>query len=100
MALLILRLILIMVASAIGVSLIKSNVVPVDNVLMLWTAPLGMIALALTLIAGDILIRRKQLDVISSVYFGLIVGMFLAYVAGLALTPVLPDNRDVRNIVN
>ena len=100
MALLILRLILIMVASAIGVSLIQTNVVPVDDVLMLWAAPLGMILLAVGLIAGDILIRRKQLDVISSVYFGLIVGMFLAYVAGLALTPVLPHHAALRNAVN
>ena len=44
--------------------------------------------LALGIIALDIAIRRKQLDVISSVYFGMVVGMFLAYVVGLILTPL------------
>ena len=36
-------------------------------------------------IVTDIAIRRKQLDVISSVYFGLVVGMFLSYIVGLVL---------------
>ncbi len=31
---------------------------------------------------------QKQLEVISSVYFGTIVGLFLAYVVGLALAPL------------
>jgi uncharacterized protein YacL len=43
-------------------------------------------------IAIDVLIRRKQLDTLSAVYFGLIVGLFLTYVLQLALSPVLPEN--------
>ena len=35
------------------------------------------------------IIPRKRLDAISAIYFGLIVGLFLAYVGGLALTPFL-----------
>ncbi|HLA83262.1 MAG TPA: PIN domain-containing protein [Thermoguttaceae bacterium] len=100
MALLILRLIFIMVASAIGVSLIKTGVIPADNAAMLWSGELGMIGLALAVIVGDVLVRRKHLDVISSIYFGLIVGLFLSYVAGLAMTPVLPDDLATRNAVN
>ena len=41
-------------------------------------------------ILADVLIPQKPLDTISAVYFGMIVGLFLAYVAGLALTPLFP----------
>ncbi|MBN2024030.1 MAG: TRAM domain-containing protein [Pirellulales bacterium] len=100
MALLILRLIFVMVASAIGVSIIRHEIVPADNAAMQWAALGGMIGLSLVVIVVDMLIRRKQLDVISSVYFGLIVGLFLAYVVGLALTPVLPNDATIRSIIN
>ncbi len=43
---------------------------------------------ALTVIATDVLIRRKRIDMISSVYFGLVVGLFLTYVMSLALSPL------------
>jgi uncharacterized protein YacL len=100
MGLLVLRLIFVMVASALGVSLIRSHIVPSDSAVMTWAALGGMIGLALCVIGVDMLIRRKQLAVISAVYFGLIVGLFLAYVAGMALMPVLPDDPVVRRAVN
>lgn len=43
---------------------------------------------SLLVIAADVLIRRKRIDLISSVYFGLVVGLFLTYVMTLALTPL------------
>jgi uncharacterized protein YacL len=51
----------------------------------------GLIALALIVIAVDMLSRRKSLEIISAVYFGLLVGLLLAYVANLALSPLLPE---------
>ena len=36
----------------------------------------------------DIFLRNKRIDMISSVYFGLVVGLFLTYVVNLALTPL------------
>ena len=36
----------------------------------------------------DLLLRNKRIDMISSVYFGLVVGLFLTYVVNLALTPL------------
>jgi uncharacterized protein YacL len=104
MGLIILRLIFIMVASAIGVTMIRSCVVPPDNDVMIWSALGGMIALAVCVIGIDVAIRRKQLATISAVYFGLIVGLFLAYVVGLALTPVMPqpkpDQPPFRDAIN
>ena len=52
----------------------------------------GMIALPMLVIAVDSSIRKKNLTVITAVYFGLLVGVFLNYVAILALTPILPKS--------
>ena len=95
MGLFIVRLVFIMVASALGVSLIKEALVPADSPFLSWAAPIGMIALALAVIGTDIAIRRKQLDTISAVYFGLIIGLFLAYVLGLALNPLFPSEGEL-----
>lgn len=43
---------------------------------------------AIAAIGLDILIRNKRIDMITSVYFGLVVGLFLTYVVDLALTPL------------
>ncbi len=91
MGLFVVRLVFIMVSSALGVSLIKEALVPADSEFFSWAAPIGMISLALCVIGIDVAIRRKQLDAISAVYFGLIIGLFLAYVLGLALTPLFPS---------
>jgi len=90
MGLIILRFMFVIVASGLAVFIIYSGVLPKDSPGMAWGVFLGLIALAVGVIAIDISFRRKQLDVISAVYFGLIVGLFLAYVAGLALTPLFP----------
>lgn len=57
-----------------------------------WGVLGGMIGMALTAIGIDASIRRKDLTVITAVYFGVTVGMFLTYVAILALTPILQPN--------
>jgi uncharacterized protein YacL len=51
--------------------------------------------LALGVIAVDIFTPRKRIEVISAIYFGLLVGVLLAYVMILALTPLLPENRSL-----
>ena len=57
---------------------------------MPWAILGGMLLICSCVIALDICIRRKRVDTISAVYFGLVVGLFMAYVAGLALTPLFP----------
>jgi len=90
MALLILRCIFLMMAIALAFFIVNSGLIPRDNPWMYWGGLAGPILLALGVIGLDVGIRRKQLDVISAVYFGLIVGLFMAYVAYLALTPLFP----------
>jgi uncharacterized protein YacL len=46
------------------------------------------VAGAALVVAADMALRQKRIDMISSVYFGLIVGLGLTYAANLALTPL------------
>ena len=59
-----------------------------------WAVLLVMIALPLAVIGIDSSLRRKDLTVITAIYFGLLVGVFLTYIAVLALTPILAANSD------
>ena len=98
MALLILRIGFIVVASGLGIWLIRQKAEPLnlsfrDNPAVTY---IGVILVALLVIWADMAARKKRLDTISAVYFGLIVGLFLTYIAGLALTP-LPITDQARD---
>jgi uncharacterized protein YacL len=90
MALIILRCIFTLATAGLAVSIINSSTFPREPEWLAFAVLGGLLALAAGVIALDAFIRRKQLDVISSVYFGLIVGMFLAYVAQLVIKPLVP----------
>ena len=90
MILIILRSVFVMVAIGIGALLISMEDFRAKP-WMPWAIFLGILTLSICVIATDILVRRKRLDIMTSVYFGLIVGLFLAYIVGLALTPLLPN---------
>jgi uncharacterized protein YacL len=91
MGLIILRCIFVIVSAGLGVFILTSELVPETSEGMPFMIIGGMLLLSLGVIALDISIRRKQLDMISAVYFGMVVGLFMAYVASLALTPLLPS---------
>ena len=59
-----------------------------DNPWHPWAVFLGILALAVGVIAIDMSVKRKSLDTISAVFFGLIVGLLLTYAAGAVLTPL------------
>lgn len=52
-----------------------------------------LIILGITQLAPvvDLLIKRKRIDIISAIYFGLLVGILLAYLTLLALNPVIDE---------
>lgn len=96
MALIILRFMFVIVSIGLGVLFMHSIEVkdeagaPVE-----WMPSAllgGMVVLSVGIIALDLAIRRKHLDIISAVYFGLIVGLFMAYVASLALAPLFSSD--------
>jgi uncharacterized protein YacL len=89
MQLLVLRIAFVLVAIGIGtlfVNFAQNSGFP----WLPWLVFLGVLTIAGVVIALDIFIPRKQIDIISAVYFGLAVGAFLTYILMLALTPLLP----------
>ena len=89
MQLLVLRIAFFLVAIGIATVMV-SLVVDRGPPWLPWVAFLGVLSLAGVVIALDLFIPRKQIDVITAVYFGLAVGAFLTYILMLALTPLLP----------
>jgi len=71
--------------------MVNSDRLDVERPWLTWTVFFGVISVALLVIGSDLAFRRKRVDTISAVYFGLVVGLLLAYVVGLALTPLPLD---------
>jgi uncharacterized protein YacL len=98
MPLLILRTVFMLVAIGIASYLIpisQSTNIP----WMPWLAFIGTTSLAAGVIAADIFLPRKQIDTVSAVYFGLLVGVFLTFILTLALEPLLSGTDEVgRNV--
>jgi len=100
MALIVLRCVFILVAAGLGVYFLKTGGgEPQTSAWMTWGVFGGVLLLSLGVIALDIALRRKQLATISAVYFGLIVGLFLTYVVGIALEPFSVFLGEYRNNV-
>jgi uncharacterized protein YacL len=93
MALFFLRAFFILVSAGIAVLIINHASLRSAAAWVPWGILTGMIALPLTVIGIDGAIRRKDLTIITAVYFGLLIGVFLTYITMLALTPVLPLNQ-------
>jgi uncharacterized protein YacL len=98
MSLLILRSLFMLVA--IGIA---SYLIPISqstgNPWMPWLAFIGTTSLAAGVIAADIFLPRKQIDTVSAVYFGLLIGVFLTFILTLALEPLLSQTDDTgRNV--
>ena len=92
MGLIILRCVFLMVAIGLGAFYAQSGLLPPGSGWGGWIVFGGTLAGTLLVIAVDMLIRRKSVQVISAVYFGLIVGLFLAFVVQKALVPLgIPD---------
>jgi uncharacterized protein YacL len=89
------RAVFVAVAVGLGVALINSTVLPKEPWAP-WAAIGGMTALALGLIRMDIAVGRKELQTVTAIYFGLIVGVFLTYIVRLALLPIFPDLGDAK----
>jgi uncharacterized protein YacL len=92
MALVILRCVFLMVAIALGYQLSNSSLVTGEGKgqWLPWVGFLGVMLIAAGVLSADIAMRRKRLDTITAVYFGIIVGLLLTYVFQLALSPLMP----------
>ena len=90
MALVIVRCVFLMVAAGLGVRLVYSMDLTDGPEWLPRIVFGGTMLLSVAVIVIDMVTRRKRLETISAIYFGMIVGLFLTYVLQLALNPVLP----------
>jgi uncharacterized protein YacL len=90
MALVILRAIFVAVSVGIAFLIFNTEAMKQGPAWVPWGVLAGMLAVPATVIGIDWALRRKSLTTITAVYFGLLVGVFLTYVAMLALAPILP----------
>ena len=79
-ALFVLRVLLVIMAIALGVGLINSPLLPKDPAWIPWMVFAGCLIAAGIVIALDVFVRRKRIETMSAVYFGLLVGVLLTYV--------------------
>ena len=87
MALIILRCIFLLCAG--GVSVIINTSLSDTSTAVPWLVFVGIMTLAVGIVVGDIYIPKKRIDTISSVYFGVLIGVLLTYVLSIALAPML-----------
>jgi uncharacterized protein YacL len=98
MALVILRIVFILVASGIATQIVRGSGTG-DSPLVPWLIFFGIVGLAVGVILLDVFSPRKQIDVISSVYIGLLVGFLLTYVISIALAPIIDEQpRNLRHM--
>jgi len=95
MGLFILRCFYIVIASGIGVYLLGMDTTPAPTEGLLALA--GVIIFTGALVVVDMLIPRKRVIWISSIYFGLLIGTLLTAAIGYALVPLLSllDNAQI-----
>jgi uncharacterized protein YacL len=79
-----------MLAITLGLKLLQSDVLAGENAWLPWLGFLGVLLLAVGVLVGDMLVKRKRLDTITAFYFGMVIGLFLTYVLQIALTPIMP----------
>lgn len=88
-AMVVLRLVFIFIVAGIGTILVRVNDSGPDYLPYLMMS--GSLLIAAGVIALDMFFEKKRIEIITAVYFGLLVGMMLSYLLWLALIPVLVD---------
>jgi uncharacterized protein YacL len=94
----ILRCVFVVVVAGLSVSVINSGLLPKDSIPVTMGTFIGIILLSFVAIAVDIAVRRKRLDTITAVYFGMIIGLILTYVLGWALFPLNLDATIMKHV--
>ncbi len=94
----ILRGIFIAVAAGVALSAFNSPVMQGLDAPWPWLIFLAILAGALLLVVGDILIPRKRIELISCIYFGIVVGLVLTYMLIQAISPLLRDDTNAPNL--
>ena len=99
MALIILRCIFLICAGSVS-ALINSRLAPqAVSASTPYLIFVGIMLAAVSVVVTDIYVRRKRIDTISSVYFGVLIGMLLTYILSVAISPLLEMSGLDRGVV-
>ncbi|MCY2980577.1 MAG: PIN/TRAM domain-containing protein [Planctomycetota bacterium] len=98
MALLALRVLFITVAAGVGAIWARSD--SFRHPMMPYLVFCGALLVAFVVVAADMMIRKKRIEVISAVYFGLLVGVLLSYLLTIAMDPLLDNNQALKTYVS
>ncbi|MGC6442864.1 MAG: PIN/TRAM domain-containing protein [Rubripirellula sp.] len=90
MALIILRCVFLMCAG--GVSAIINASLSDTSTTVPWIVFSSIMGAAVLVVIGDIYAPKKKIDTISSLYFGVLIGVLLTYVLSVALAPLLAQS--------
>jgi len=90
-AMLILRMVFIFVAGGVGTFLVPSDIETDGPIYMPYMIFSGVLLAAAGVIALDMFFERKRIEIISAVYFGLLVGMLLTFLLSIGLGPLLKN---------
>lgn len=94
MALWILRAVFLLSATGVSYAFISTDAFEKAKLGNGWLVFIGLVAIALVIVGADLLIPRKRIEVISCIYVGIVVGLFLGYVVGIVIEPLLAINLD------
>lgn len=92
-ALIVLRGAFVAVAAGIGLSVLNAPALAELAPPWPWVVFVSIVLGAVGLIVLDAAIPRKRIELITCVYFGIIVGLFLTYVLGQAISPLMMDKE-------
>jgi uncharacterized protein YacL len=90
MALWLIRAFYLLASVGVAFSVINPSASGVDGSMRYpWLVFLGLVTLNVSLLAVDIFIPRKRVDVVSCLYFGILIGLFLTWVVGYTIDPLM-----------
>lgn len=99
MALWILRCFFLVAAAGVSVAIIRSA--EQTGIQYPWMVFVLMMISAVALIVIDILVKKKRIETVSCIYFGILIALFLTYVLGFAMEPLFyGDNMQVKTLKN
>jgi len=85
MALWVLRAVFLLISTGVGISIVSSP----DQYEHGFLIAIGLLLTSCGIVSLDILLRRKPIEIVSCSYFGILVGLFLTYIIGVAVDPIL-----------
>ncbi len=97
MALILLRCIFLLCAGGVS-GMINASMPPGTHAWVPWVAFVAILTLASAIVVADIYVPRKRIDTISAIYFGVLIGVLLTYILWIALSPLLEQSFNPREI--